>query len=408
MVGRPINEIPLNEITKEDLQFLIDEEITEKRSLEYKRELNLNTADDKKEFLADISSFANASGGDLIIGIECDSKTKLPKKIVNASRNGEDLDLQTIGSIIRDGIEPRIQFKIQPVYLSDSTKDEFALILRIEKGWNGPHRIKFRDLHRFYTRSPNGKYLMEINELRSAFNLSETRIEKIRSFIQERISNIYSDNLPFPMSNVPKLTLHLVPISSFDIGSNYDLSILNNVKNPSFPLGPGGCDITFNIDGILKYQIFSHEFYALTYLQYFRNGIIETTAAGIAHTNHDKEKLLYPDISENYILSNIDNYKRDLKILEVAPPFIIFISLIGVKDHGLSNRTGWIDMNGNPELVKRIKIHKDVVQLPDIYIEDYSQDIKKALKPCFDVFANLVGLSRSKCYDEDGNYIGEY
>jgi len=38
--------------------------------LDYKRDVPGESDQDKKEFLADISSFANATGGDLIYGVD--------------------------------------------------------------------------------------------------------------------------------------------------------------------------------------------------------------------------------------------------------------------------------------------------------------------------------------------------
>ena len=54
----------MEDITEVELQKLIDEEIIEKNVLEYKSELPGNIDSDKKEFLADISSFANGISGE--------------------------------------------------------------------------------------------------------------------------------------------------------------------------------------------------------------------------------------------------------------------------------------------------------------------------------------------------------
>jgi hypothetical protein len=61
-------DVPLNRLQLEDLQALVVEQAREGRSLELKQ---LVEGDDgaKREFLADVSSLANASGGDLVIGV---------------------------------------------------------------------------------------------------------------------------------------------------------------------------------------------------------------------------------------------------------------------------------------------------------------------------------------------------
>ena len=64
---------------KSDLQNLIDHQVREGKVIEYKRDLYGNTDSEKKEFLADVSSFANTVGGDLIIGM--DEEEALPIEI---------------------------------------------------------------------------------------------------------------------------------------------------------------------------------------------------------------------------------------------------------------------------------------------------------------------------------------
>src|SRR5260370_35585410 len=63
----------LDSIEESDLQALIDNQVPEGKTIEYKKALPGNSDGDKKEFLADVSSFANAAGGDLIFGIREDS-----------------------------------------------------------------------------------------------------------------------------------------------------------------------------------------------------------------------------------------------------------------------------------------------------------------------------------------------
>src|SRR5687767_2839466 len=56
-------------IEKADIDQLVTNQVTERRTLDYKQSLPGGSDGDKKEFLADVSSFANASGGYLIFGI---------------------------------------------------------------------------------------------------------------------------------------------------------------------------------------------------------------------------------------------------------------------------------------------------------------------------------------------------
>ncbi len=60
---------PLDKIEKPDIDALVANAVSERRTIEYKLVLPENADSNKKEFLADVSSFANAAGGDLLFGV---------------------------------------------------------------------------------------------------------------------------------------------------------------------------------------------------------------------------------------------------------------------------------------------------------------------------------------------------
>ena len=61
---------PLDQIDEARLRPLIAAGAPEARTIEYKRTTYGNANADYSEFLADTSSFANTSGGDLLLGID--------------------------------------------------------------------------------------------------------------------------------------------------------------------------------------------------------------------------------------------------------------------------------------------------------------------------------------------------
>ena len=84
----------LQDITEADLQRLIDETVIENKILEYKSELPDNTDAKKKKFLATVSTFANASGGDLIFGVAEDRKTGKPNALIG-------IEIENVDRIIK-------------------------------------------------------------------------------------------------------------------------------------------------------------------------------------------------------------------------------------------------------------------------------------------------------------------
>src|ERR1700730_1129028 len=98
----------LNEITEADLLRLIG--VSESRQLEFKE--TIGAADeDIKEFLKDISSMANAAGGDVIYGVAqgVDGNGNTVATSVDGlpGVNADDLVLR-LENLIRDCIKPRL------------------------------------------------------------------------------------------------------------------------------------------------------------------------------------------------------------------------------------------------------------------------------------------------------------
>ncbi len=57
---------PVENIREETLQALVDNPVREKHNIDYKASTYGKDDSQRKEFLADVSSFANAIGGDLV------------------------------------------------------------------------------------------------------------------------------------------------------------------------------------------------------------------------------------------------------------------------------------------------------------------------------------------------------
>ena len=284
-----IGNKPLDAIKEEDLRNLVNEKVFECKILEYKKTLpNFGIPNNKKEFLADVSSFANASGGDLIYGIEEDKG--IPVEAYGLEIPDKDIDKlkRQIEGIIRLNIGPRIPgVSIQPIKLENG---RYIIIIRIPKSWASPHMVtlELRDHERFFSRTSSGKYPLDVSELRTAFVLSETIAERIKNFRNDRISNILSGETPVPLDDNPKIILHVIPFTAFDISKTLPTSSLTEISRKIHPI----FNITayhhrYNLDGYLAYRDEPSD----GYLQLFRNGIIEVVGPAAS-----KEEKLIPAI----------------------------------------------------------------------------------------------------------------
>ena len=100
-----LSDIPLQDIQEKHLLRLISAQAAESLHVEYKRETYGGNDDQRREFLADVSSFANASGGDLIIGMI--AVQGAPTKF-HPYAGDADAERQRLEAMARDGLQPRI------------------------------------------------------------------------------------------------------------------------------------------------------------------------------------------------------------------------------------------------------------------------------------------------------------
>lgn len=384
----------IEQVTKDDLQTLVDNAVLERKTLEYKQALPRNSDSAKKEFLADVSSFANASGGDLIFGITENKKTGAPKSLDGLSIENPDQEILRLENTIRDGIEPRIPSISTRSIPLDSAK--VALIIRVPKSWSAPHRVIWGGHDKFFSRSSNGKYPLDVSELRSAFNLSETMTERIRNFRLDRISKIYANETPVPFHDNPKIVLHLIPIISFNPAQAYDISRVASGDVRMVPIYSSGWNNRYNLDGFLVYSR-GEGGKAHSYVQLFRNGIIEAVE-GLLLEPH-KEQLLIPSIAyEQQLIRSLTEYLSILKALNVEPPIFIFLTLLDAKGYtmGIDTWRYWVH--------ERHTIDRDVLPLPEVMIDNYEDSAEKILKPCFDSIWNACGFAGDFYYNDEGKW----
>jgi hypothetical protein len=202
-------DVPLNRLQLEDLQALVVEQAREGRSLELKQ---LVEGDDgaKREFLADVSSLANASGGDLVIGVR--EEDGIATELVGIPR--ADAETLRLENILRDGLQPRLP-GVQ-TRIIDHDQERAVLVMRVPRSWAGPHMVAYKRLSRFYSRNSAGKYQLDVGEIRAAFNSSQTAQAAVRDFRIERLSRITADQGGVPLLAGAKVVMHLIPLSVTD------------------------------------------------------------------------------------------------------------------------------------------------------------------------------------------------
>jgi len=391
-----LNSKAFEEIEERDIQYLIENDVRESREIDYKLHIIGNADSDKKEFLADVSSFANASGGYLFFGI--DEEDGIPRNLCGITIKDIDAEILRMENIIRDGIEPRITgITIKAIPLSSAG---VIIVMKIPRSWMLPHMVSFKGHTRFYSRNSAGKYPLDVTEIRSLFTLSESITDKIKGFRIERLSQISAGETPISMDvQSPKTILHLIPLDAFDLTKRCDISGLANTREKLGPFSSSGWDHRFNFDGFLTYNSSAKDNVGRSYLQIFRSGIID--AVSVQYTSYGREdnKVLYGTAIERELLNAISRYLLvQTQLLKAELPIIIAISMVGVKGYTMYVRPNpYVWNNTYP-------IEKDVLFLPDVLIENFISEPEQYMKPVFDTLWNATGYFGSLNYDENGKW----
>jgi hypothetical protein len=266
---------PLDQITVADLESLETTPVPESKTIEYKRQ-----APDNVKLLAAITSLANTQGGDLLIGV--DAKDGIPVDHRGIACDNVDGEILKYTNLIRTSIEPRLpDIDIHPLQVNEG---RYVFIIRLRRSWMAPHRVKIND--KFYGRTSAGKYPLDVDELRSAFVLSESTAERISDFRADRLMQIASRDTLIGVHDGPLMVVHAIPFAAFATGRTIDpYAELGKVGDLPFPPGrtPRETPLTHvNLDGFAL--VGSHPNGGRThgYAQLFRSGAIEgvTTLGG--------------------------------------------------------------------------------------------------------------------------------
>jgi len=391
--------ILLDQIDEARLQALITAGAAESRTIDYKRTIYGNAHADYSEFLADTSSFANTSGGDLVLGM--DATNGIPTAITPLTMP-MDPEILRLEQVARGGLQPRIaNISFQPVPIRAGGN---VLIIRVPRSYNPPHRIIRQGGNRFWARSAAGKYEPDVNELRTLFNAGPQLADRIRNLRLDRIAKIAAEQAPVQLMNRGTVVLHIVPLSAFDVTSALPLRQIELDFRSFVPIGSSTANgARINFDGILKTSNADpRATQQRAYVQLYRNDIIEAV-----------DSTLMAVSSGSPIISNLDDkliYEimrsmNDLAAVGIEPPYALLVSLVGVAGAQFNFARGqnsqWYDNLSNR--LDRDQYHFDEVifeTIPTVQAECAS-----IIRPILDQMANAGGLATSPIFDNQGHYI---
>jgi hypothetical protein len=377
-------DMPLGVIDESVLQKLVLDGVAECKTIEYKLMLPGTSDADRKEFLGDAASFANAAGGHLIYGVK--AVNGQPVELCGLP-DGTNADAEILGieNSIRTGIAPRIpgvHSRAVPLQCG-----RMALVVRIPRSFGAPHMVTYKGTSRFYSRSSNGKYQLDVGEIRTAFMLSGSAANRCRDFRLDRLAKIQANETPVAMAEGAKVVVHIsligppgqyVTLSRDEVNKLLRAPLLSPVYQTGYNWG-------YNFDGIFTYTPGDEEPRASAYLQLFRSGDLETVNQRILKWN----KCIPSTEFEEGLLASVPKYFQALRELEIDPPVFVMLTLIDVLG---------FHMGVSRPPIYMTKIDRHTIICPEILVDDFSSGVEGRIKRAFDVIWNAAGWAESPNY----------
>lgn len=373
----------LSAVTLEDLKRLVDNAVSESTHLDFKRELSLEDKDQKKEFLRDLTSLANAQGGTIVYGIDeerdlANKPTGVAKEICGFTIANRDAFILTIGHLLKDGVDERLpSYEIDTVAITSTT---YVLMLRVPSSIRAPHMVTLAGERRFFMRVNTGRQEMSTAQIRDSVLRTESLIERVDSFIRDRIAKWRSRSVAGPL-----WMLHVIPLSSDPAAIDVtDKRIVDRLLKVGAPTGG------FHTHCLEGFKIGRREASGETnHAIFFRNGTVEFLDQSPFYAASQAFAYgTFYDTVFRLLGATMDLYRE----AHLNLPTAVVITLSGVANYRLANY---------PKSSEEDEFITD-----PIVVVDLPPDVRIAIRPAMDFLWNAFGVAKAEGFDDSGKYIG--
>ena len=338
-----------------------------------------------KDLLADVSAFANASGGTILYGIEEDQGE--PIACPGIGSLDAHKTIERLSNIIGNSLDPPFRgFNLEVIEAEDGKR---VLVLQISQSPSAPHMLN-KGSPKFYSRGVAGNVPMGSEEIRAAFLAAEGLAEKVRAFVQQRSRLIQAREIDFVLSTRGEAVLHIIPVEAFSRPRTVSMTDLQAVKKEFVPavIGPA-FGHRYCLEGMAAVSWLSEQI--LSYSLLSRNGCVEATCP-CRHESHFQEAR----VAEKFVQA-APKYEEILRTLGFTSPFFVALTILGCKGSVV-----YLDQwTSGGEDIRPLKT--DFLSLPiSEWVED-PVDWLKILRYFCDLSSNAMGLPFSFSFKKDGS-----
>lgn len=325
----------LDQIVLEDIEKLVSYGRSEGLTLDFKEAFPSADHKGTRDFLADVTAFANTDGGDIIIGVREDGNGAA-SALVGIASSGLDEALRRIDDQLRSCVDPRIPlFRVQSISLATSN---VVLVMRVGASLIAPHRVTFDKSSRFYRRGNRSNYEMSTAEIRQAFAASNDLPRRIRDLHRKAVESTTGQDMPCRIQDGPTAILTIAPLSVLrekrDVSFTRDNAVLppRHTSNLNMVIGLEGLIVHSPIapeaGGVRSWSI-NHR---LGYLDF---------AWVVGHQDGGR-KLIWPKYFIPELKNTVSFSITRLRNLGIEGPWIAMLTLAGVKGYCIAVHEDYI------------------------------------------------------------------
>jgi hypothetical protein len=385
----------LSGLQEQDLQRLVDDQVQERDSIEYKRDMYGNSDDDKREMLKDISSMANHRGGHIVIGIEADNQG-IPTDVIGIE---PDNHVERIRNSCLNNIDKRIVgLDIEDIPLGNR---RVVIVIRIPESINAPHMVTYKGLDQFWRRHGRQKGKMTAQEIGEAFDKRLSDLNRLDRFLLLRKTEILEnigEKTFMVISSSPALLLDEAILSVHDENLR---GLIVNIQQFAGGWGAISCGKPYPTINGLRADGSTPYYHAnpppREYIEVFSNGFIEY--GELFFEINSQSRKYFAGIADTALIVNFMGFIQEVyeQYLPLRP-LVVSFAIYNAKDMYLAAS------HGNPEKDRLVRWQKQHLELGKFYTDNISGERKSLSKAICDRLYQSFNRERCNQFDDAGTF----